>query len=121
MSAPPLTALLLLVMPSVSSHANEWQVQPLSCITPQSAPSCEIKLSITFPSNLPGQHCLYLDQQQLRCWPQLPMSDTLTFSYTQTTDLLLKDKLDNVVLRTKLSLKTLSKKRKRIRAPWSFF
>jgi len=116
-----LTALLFFTLLSFHSQATEWRVQPLSCVTNSAATSCEINLSIWFPDELSGHYCLYLDQEQLKCWSQLPASDQLTLNYGQSANLILKDEFDKVVLKAKLSLKTLSKKRKRVRAPWSIF
>ncbi|REL26310.1 DUF3019 domain-containing protein [Thalassotalea euphylliae] len=113
-------------MLSLPTSAATWQVQPKVCITRDANQTCRLELTILFPPSTSGEFCLYLHQvnqpaQQVKCWLRLPEQETLPISYQASSQLLLKNELAQVVQRAELEVKTLTTRRKRVRAPWSFF
>ncbi|WP_158966385.1 DUF3019 domain-containing protein [Paraglaciecola sp. L3A3] len=101
----------------------QWTVQPNVCIAKSVGDSCQITITITAHNIPSGEHCLYLDNQQISCISASVFKQKAQISLVHNTRLELKNQKQETILSKQLSIKYQDAPplRRRIRNPWSLF
>lgn len=100
-----------------------WNVNPSTCVVNESGDSCrlEIQVAINGLDNTPG--CLVFEDKQISCWDSLPPQFATIVTLNSPGQLSLHAQDGSVLLQQTLDVKSIisTKRKRRLRSPWSMF
>ena len=111
----------------VKAKPFEWNVIPSACIVNRPGDFCRLEFEVLATSEVkkapPIEACLYLEDDEIECWNNLPDRIKTSVEIKESSTLLLVTKDKKVLLEQTLEVKSVHpvKKRRRVRSPWSMF